>query len=144
MAESNIIKVQNNFIEGLNKFNGLLTKNVLDLDGLKFVIDKYKIDNFIIKRMISYMYNYPNILIYLNKYLNYLGIAQCDLIEFVRAYRYILQCNSVLDSRRFYYLKSAAGKDDLQMKIIDLLNRYFVERFDIHFNYKELLFFYDL
>ena len=144
MAESNIIKVQNNFIEGLNKFNGLLTKNVLDLDGLKFVIDKYKIDNFIIKRMISYMYNYPNILIYLNKYLNYLGIAQCDLIEFIRAYRYILQCNSVLDSRRFYYLKSAAGKDDLQMKIIDLLNRYFVERFDIHFNYKELLFFYDL
>lgn len=144
MTESNIIKVQNNFIEGLNKFNGLLTKNVLDLDGLRLVIEKYKFDQFIIRRLISYMYNYPNILIYLNKYLNYLGIAQCNLIEFIRSYRYILQCNGVLDSRRFYYLKSSAYKDELQMKIINLLDQYFVERFDIHFNYKELLFFYDL
>ncbi len=144
MAEKNIIKVKTDFFEGLNKLNSLLTKSVLDLDVLNGVIEKYKFDNFIIKRLISYMYNYPNILIYLNKYLNYLGIAQCDLIEFIRSYRYILQCNGVLDSRRFYYLKSSACKDDLQMKIIDLLNKYFVERFDIHFNYKELLFFYDL
>ena len=71
MAENNVIKVKPNFIEGLNKLNGLLTKNILDLDGIQYVIDKYKFDGYLIKRLISYVYNIPNILIYLNKYFPY-------------------------------------------------------------------------
>ena len=144
MSKGDVIKVQNNFIEGLKKFDGVLTKNVLDLDGLKFIIEKYKIEQIIIRKLISYMYNYPNILIYLNKYLNYLSIAQCDLVDFIKAYRYILQCNGVLDSRCFYYMKSTTCKDTHQMNIINLLDKYFIERFNIYFNYKELLFFYNL
>ena len=144
VADGSIIKEKTNFIDGLNKFNGLLTKNVFDEESIRFVIEKYNIGNFIQKKLFSYMYSYPWIITYLNKYMNYLGVGSCNIIEFIKSYRYVLSCNGVLDSRRFYYMKSTDRKDDLQMKIINLLSRYFLEIYELNFNYKELLFYYDL
>lgn len=144
MAESNIIKTKPNFIDGLNKFNKLLTRNSFDADSIRIIIDKYGFDGFLIRRLISYVYNYPWVLTYLNKYLNYLGVASCDLMEYIKTFRYILLCNGILDTRRFYYLKSSAEKNDIQKKIIDLLDKYFSEIFDLNLNYKELLFYYNL
>lgn len=144
MEDGSVIKEKTNFFDGLNKFNGLLTKNVFDEESMRFVMDKYNLGSFMLKRLFSYMYNYPWIITYLNKYMNYLGIGSCGLIEFIKSYRYILACNGVLDSRSFYYLKSSDKKDDLQMKIISLLDRYFSEIYKLNFSYKELLFYYDL
>ena len=145
MAESNVIRARTNIIEGFNKLNHAITRPSLDIEIIEGILDKYKFtSSFIIKRLYTYMYNFPWIITYFNKYMNYLGISSCSLVEFIRSFRYVLLCNGVLDSRRFYFMKMAAGKDDLQMKIIDLLDRYFLEQFNERFNYKELLFFYNL
>ena len=90
------------------------------------------------------MYNYPWIITYFNKYMNYLGIVSSDINQFIKSYRYVLASNGVLDSRRFCYIKMSDRKDDRQGKIIDLLDKYFSERFEMKFNYKELLFYYNL
>ena len=70
MAEKNIIKIKTNIIDGYRKFNELLTKKNLDLDDLKYVLQKYNLKEIILKRLITFVYKYPNIIIYLNKYLN--------------------------------------------------------------------------
>lgn len=145
MADKNVIKIKTNFIDGLNKVNKLLTGNTFDEESFKFILEKYKFTkSFLIKKLYSYMYNYPWIITYFNKYMNYLGIVSSDINDFIKSYRYILLSNGVLDSRRFCYIKMSAGKDDLQSKIIDLFDKYFFEQFDMKFNYKELLFYYNL
>ena len=145
VLEGTVIKPKINFIEGLNKLNSALTKQNFDEDIFKGILEKYGFGpSFLIKKLFSNIYNYPWIITYLNKYMNYLGVVSADLVEFTKSYRYILSCNGVLDSRRFYFMKMSACKDDLQGKIISLLEKYFSERFDIHFNYKELLFYYNL
>ena len=143
--EGTVVKTKTNFFEGLNKLNAVIVKPVLDVEILEGIIDKYKISqSFLIRKLYTHIYNYPWIITYLNKYMNYLGIMSSDLIEFIKSYRYVLSTNGVLDSRRFYFMKMTACRDELQEKIIDLLDRYFSERFNEHFNYKELLFYYNL
>ena len=145
VAEKNVIRIKTNIIDGFNKINQLLTKNTFDEESFKIILDKYKIsESFLIRKLFSYMYNYPWIITYFNKYMNYLGIVSCEFIEFIKSYRHILQCNGILDSRLFFYMNSSVGKDSIQEKIINLFNKYFSEQFKINFNYKELLFYYDL
>ncbi len=145
MTKGTVITSKPNFFEGLNKLNAAITKPVFDVEIVQGIIDKYKItQSFLIRKLYSNIYNYPWIITYLNKYMNYLGITSSDVIEFLRSYRYILSVNGVLDSRRFYFMKMTSFRDNLQDKIINLLDIYFSERFDKHYNYKELLFYYNL
>ena len=138
-----IIKTKNNFIDGLKKFTNAIVAQKLDEEVLNGIIEKYKIDNTIIKKLISYVSGNSHVLIYLNKYLNKLG-GNYSLVDYIKAYRYILQCNSSLDSRGFFYFKATDCTDPMQKKIIDLLGEYFFLTTGIRFHYRELLFYYDL
>jgi len=60
----NIIKTKTNFLDGLKKFTNTIVANKLDEEILLGIIDKYKIDNTIIKKLLSYISGNSHLIIY--------------------------------------------------------------------------------
>ena len=69
MAVSNIKKVKPNYFDGLKKLVSYVVKPKLTKDELTSFLDQYKLDNTIIKRLLTMVYNMPSLIIYFNKYL---------------------------------------------------------------------------
>ena len=143
VTKNNIKRIKPNYFEGLKKLVSYIVKPNLTKDELIFFLDKYKLDNTIIKRLFTMVYNMPNLIIYFNKYMNNLYLEP-DLIDFIYSFRYVLQSNNSLYSKYIHYHKSTVEKYPLQMEIMNLFKAYFETRYDLYLNYSELKFLYQL
>ena len=140
---NNIIKYSPNFLEGLSKLTKYITAENIKRENLIDFLNAYSLDVSIIRRIISYAFSMPKILIYLNKYMNNL-YDNYDLVDYIFSFRYILQMNNCLNSNRFMFIKSNVNKEENQFKIIDLFENFFQTIYNEYFTYEELLFFYNL
>lgn len=143
MAEKNVISIKPNFIQGLRKLTYYVLKEQFNEEDINIIINKYGIDETIIKKFISYLYNYPTLLIYFNKYLNSLWVKN-SLIDFLKSYHYILKMNNIRDSKNFFYFKSSDQKDYFQIEITSLMDNFFQKTYSLYLSNKELRFFYTL
>lgn len=143
MAVSNIKKVKPNYFDGLKKLVSYVVKPKLTKDELTSFLDQYKLDNTIIKRLLTMVYNMPSLIIYFNKYMNNLYLEP-DLVDFIFSFRYVLQANNSLYSKYIHYHKSNVNKFPLQLEIMELFKKYFETRYNLYLNYHELKFLYQL
>ena len=143
MAISNIKKVKSNYFDGLKKLVSYVVKPKLTKDELTSFLDQYKLDNTIIKRLLTMTYSMPNLIIYFNKYMNNLYLEP-DLVDFIFSFRYVLQMNNSLYAKYIHYHKSNVNKFPLQLEIMELFKKYFETRYNLYLNYHELKFLYQL
>lgn len=140
---TNIIKHSPSYFEGINKLTKYIIKEKLTREELQKFLEVYSLDKTIIKRIFSYISGNPQILIYINKYLNNL-YENYDLIDFIFSIRYILRINNISKSTNLMFVKSLLHKYDKQLKIIQLLSDFFSKVYNLQLNYDELLIFFNL
>lgn len=139
-----LIKNKSLYINGLKQLTKIILKENLSNETLTEFIDHFKLDESLIKRIITYAYNMPNILIYINKYMNFLYYPDYTLFDFIIAFRKILQANNRLNKKYIVYHSSNANKIELQDKLINLFNEYFQTQYNENYNWEELKFYYQL
>lgn len=112
---------------------------------LNEIIEKYDVEKLIIKRLLSYVYNYPHIIWYYNKYLNALyDFNKFDTADLIRSFSYLLDVNHRNASNKWFYLKSSELSDKNKQQVKTFFDEYFTKLFDKRYNDLELNFFYDL
>jgi len=146
-------KSKPNFIEGLKQLTNWVTYTNGKIDKLEYIIEHYGITETIIKRLYSYVYSYPHIIYYCNKYLNdkyTLGSLfsnkikkQENLVRFISGFAYILYKNNC-SKQSFMFIKSDALADKNRVNVKKLLSEYFNVVNGKVFNELELNFLYDL
>ncbi len=142
-----------NFIEGLKQITNWIVYNNSKIDKLEYIIDHYKLTEFIIKRLYSYIYSYPHIIYYCNEYLNDKYIfsnlfgskikKQENLIKFISSFAYILHKNNC-SKQNFMFIKNDTLADKNRDNVKNLLNEYFNTVNGKIYNESELNFLYDL
>jgi DNA polymerase len=142
--KSSVIPKKKNYLTGLKElskwfFSKRSEKEIEDL------IYKYEWDNFILKRLTSYVYNYPHLVWYINKYMNGLyQFQKFDLVSMFYTFGYLLDINQRNQMKKLFFLKSNDLLDKNKQKIKELLLEFFDQIYDKHCNDQELNFFYDL
>ncbi len=142
----NIIKKKKpNMFIGLKALTNWMVsryRNEQELNNLK---EKFGFNKDIIKRIISYAYNSPHIIHYINKHMNNLyDWNKYEFNDIINSLMYIFERNGILSSNSFYYLKSSKNKDINRQSIMKILDEYFRVIFDKQFNGRMLRFFYEL
>jgi uracil-DNA glycosylase family 4 len=143
--KSNIIKKSKpTMIMGLKALSGWLFTNKRRED-IQLIIDKYEIENNVMKRLTSYVYNTPYLVWYINKYLNKLyDFNKYDTADLIRSFSYLLDINRLNATNKVFYLKSNDLADKNRQKVKEFFKDYFDKLYEKHFNDLELNFFYDL
>lgn len=142
---SNIIYKKRNYILGLKELLNWLFNPIKNRENLESIITKYEFDLSLFKRLVSYSYNTPHIVWYLNKYLNNSTIFDSfNLVDLIYSYSYLLSIHHKNQPKKLFYLKSDDLADKNKSKIKELLSNYFSKIFDKYYNNNELNFFYNL
>lgn len=147
-TKGNITKKKTNYLTGLKGITNWVFNKNRKKEELEFLIEKYELDNNIVKRFLLYTYNTPHITWYINKYLNHLyHFNRFDTVNLIYSFIYLLDVNrvsrkSIPDS--LLYLKNTELADKNKAKIKELFEEYFGRLFDKEYNQTELNFFYDL
>jgi uracil-DNA glycosylase family 4 len=143
--KSNIIKKSKpTMIMGLKALSGWLFTNKRRED-IQLIIDKYEIENSVMKRLTSYVYNTPYLVWYINKYLNKLyEFNKYDTADLIRSFSYLLDINRLNATNKVFYLKSNDLADKNRQKVKEFFKEYFNILYEKQFNDLELNFFYDL
>ncbi len=145
VSASNIKKKQINkliFLKTLTKWVTNLKRTDAQLEE---IINKFNIDNNIIKRLISYNYGFPHIIDYYNKYLNNLyDFNKFDTKTLIKSLTYLMDINFRSNPKLFMYIKSTEFKDDIKNTIKELIKEYLSVTYCIECNKKELNFYYKL
>ncbi len=146
--KSNITKKKVNYITGLKGLTNWVFSKNRKKQELDYLINKFELDNNVIKRMFLYTYGSPHITHYINKYLNHIyHFNKFDTGNLIYSIVYLLDINRLNKksiSEKFLYLKNTDLADKNKQKIKDLLSEYFDKLFDKTYNEYELNFFYDL
>lgn len=144
--DSNIIyKKKPTYLSGLKALSNWLFGNVRSPKELDEIVTKYELDNNIIKRLMSYVYNYPHIVWYINKYMNNLySFNKFNITELLYSFVYMLDINQRNNSKKAFYLKSDDLADKNKSKIKNLIRDYFEKLYEKQYNDIELNFLYDL
>jgi len=139
------------YIEGLKQLVNYVTNP--NPSQLSKIVNFYKYDQYIIKRLFTYVYFNPKIIHYLNKYFNDTYVwsslfqgknSKENIIKFINNFALILKLNNIDNKKYLVYLKSDFNKDKNRDKIITLLDVYFKTIFNKYYNQIELNFFYKL
>ena len=145
MKKSNIVRKKTNYLTGLKALSSWMTGTRRDEKELEYIISKYEFNTTIFKRLISYIYNSPHIVWYINKYLNDLyNFNKMNLINLIYSFVYLLDINQKNQMKKLFYIKSDDLADRNKTKIKTLLNDFFSKLYDKNYNEQELNFFYDL
>ena len=146
MAKSNVVKKTKNYIESLKALSNIIaSKQGVSMDQIEYFVDKYEIDNNIMKRVLSYFIGYPNIQKYCNTYLNNrFTFNSWNTKDLLLSLIYIVNINRLNSKDKFHYLKAADMKDDTRNSIKKLLKQYFDEMEDCYYNDIELTYLYKL
>lgn len=141
----NIIRKKKNYLTGLKWLTGFLSNKNRTIQLAEEAVQKYELENSLLKRAMSYVYGYPHIIWYVNKYLNHLfTFNNLNTAELLTSVGYIFDINNRSNSKSFYFLKANELKDEYKEKIKELLFDYFFYIHDRYYNDKELNFYYDL
>ncbi len=142
----NIIKKKSSYLMGLKALTNWIFSNRRDQEELENnIIQKYKFDTTLLKRLISYVYNCPHIVWYINKHMNHLfDFDKMDLKDMIYSFVYLLDVNQYNQVKKLFYLKSDDLADKNKTKIKQLLKEFFNRIYDKNYNEQELNFFYDL
>jgi len=140
------------FLDQLKIITNLLCKQTFDKNEIEEIVQKMDIDpNVIYKRIISYFYNYPKVIIYLNNYLNNLYdigklFATKDnkiksLTNLILTFRLIMYVNNI-SKNKFVFLRANDNQDKNRLKIIEIFKEYnnkvlfkFVNKYELEFCY---------
>jgi len=143
-SKSIITKKKSSYLAGLKALsNWLFSKR--NEQELEHIVQKYEFDTTILKRLVSYVYNSPHIVWYINRYLNNLyDFNKYNIISLMYSFSYLLDINQKNQSKKLFYLKSNELADKNKSKVKDLLDEYFSRLYDKHYNIQELNFYYDL
>lgn len=144
-TKENIRKKHIDFLVFLKSISKWITNKKRQDEQLEYLIDKYKIENSIVKRIISYNYNFPYIIKYFNRYFNNLyEFDSFDTKLLIKSIVYLMDINNRSDSKYFTYIKNNELKDEIKSTIKELIKEYLSITYDIDCNKKELNFYYKL
>lgn len=109
------------------------------------IIEKFKIENTICKRLISYTYGFPYICWYFNRYLNSkYEFDSFDTKTLIKSIIYLMSINNRCEYKLFTFIKSNDLKDDVKDTIKTLIKSYLELTYDIYCNRRDLNFYYKL
>ena len=144
MLKNFISKAKESRLDSIKNFTALILKPKLNKEELDDYIKEHDINFWEITRVISMLYKYPKLLIWINKWVNTNRYPNFTLSDFIMTMRYIMQENNIFGQRYIYYHKSKENKFPLELQIMNLLNNYFQEKYNLYFNWDELKFYYKL
>lgn len=144
-APENIKKKQVDFLQRLKLLTKWLTNNRRTDEQLIELIDKFKIENNSIKRILSYNYTFPYIIHYFNKYMNSIyGFESLDTKVLIRSVSYLMDVNNRSNNKCFMYIKSNDLKDEIKKAITDLIKEHMRITYNIHLCRRDLDIYYKL
>jgi uracil-DNA glycosylase family 4 len=109
------------------------------------IIDKYKIKNSVIRRILSYNFGFPYIIKYFNKYLNSLyQFDNYDTRLLIKSLTYVMDVNNRCNSKNFMFIKSSDLKDQIKKVVKDLIKDYMFTVHNIVCNGRDLDIYYRL
>lgn len=131
------------FLKALTKWLGSRYRDEQKLDSL---IKSYELNNQkAFSRIVSYAYNRPHIIWYINKYFNHLfDFHQYDTKELIYNLCFVFDSNFHNKSSKFFYLKSQELRDNNKKKVKKVIKDYFEIVKKKHINDIELNYFYHL
>ncbi|MFW6219567.1 MAG: uracil-DNA glycosylase family protein [bacterium] len=145
MAKSNIHKKTKNYLSFLKILTRWLGNKKRDPEFIKNVIDKYDIDNNIMRRILMYVINTPHVQWYCNKYLNNkFDFNRYDTYDLLFSLVHIMDINKCNESKKFFFSKASDFKDTLRYPLKKLLKEYFETIHYRYYNDNELNFLYKL
>jgi DNA polymerase len=143
-----INKKKINYIAGLKAIGNWTFGRQRKKEDLETIIDKFKLDNSIVKRFLLYTYNTPHLTWYINKYLNHLyNFDRFRTDDLIFALTYLIDVNRISKKSipdKLFYLKNTELADKNKQKIKKLIKEYFSNLYDKEYNDRELNIFYDL
>jgi DNA polymerase len=111
---------------------------------LEDLLKYYDIDKEILKRVLSYLYTYPHIIYFYNKYMNKLyDFNKFEVTDTIYSLVYLAESNHV-GQRKLFYLKSSEYKEETKKEVCKLLKEYFQKIYDIDTNDEDLEMYYRL
>jgi uracil-DNA glycosylase family 4 len=141
---SNIKKKQKNFMDFLKSITKWLGNKSRSANQLDYLINAYDVDKMVFKRLLSYVYSFPHLIYYYNKYMNKLfDYNSMDIKEWIYSLAFLIDANNV-QQKKFMYIKSNEFKEETQKQITDLLREYFNTVYDQQMNDEDLEVYYRL
>ncbi len=147
-------KSKPNFISGLKELTNFLVYPNKKIETLENIVNTYQFDEFIFKRLLSYIYSYPHLIYYWNKYMNNLFSwnilfgskenKRKNIIKLINSLKFTIIKNNFNDKRKFLYIKSNLYQEKNRTVIKKLLKEYFITIYNKFYNNDELNFFYKL
>ena len=141
----NIKKKKIDFLQSIKSMTKWITNPQRTEEQLVELIDKYKIKNYVVKRILSYNYGFPHIIKYFNTYMNNLyEFDSYDTRLLVKSLVYVMDINNRSNSKNFMFLKSSELRDEIKKTIKDLIKDYLSTVHKIECNRRDLDIYYKL
>ena len=143
--KSNIHKKTKNYLTFLRFLTRWLGNKKRNTKSIQIQIQKYEVENNILKRILSYLIGFPHIHWYCNKYLNNkFKFDTMDTEKLLFTLAYIMDFHKINDSKNFYFMKNNELKDDFRNQFKKIIKEYTHITKDIFYNDQDLNFLYEL
>ena len=142
-VSKDVKKIKLNFLDFLKSLSKYLTSKNRDTASFIKLIEKYDISKpFLFNRLITYNYNNPYILYYINKYMNSkFDFYNYEIDDFLESITLIMDQNN---QKKLFFLKSNEYKDNNYPKIKKLLKEYYLTTKQKLLNDSEITYLYEL
>ncbi len=143
---NNVVKQKKpNVFAGIKSLTKWMVSKNRDVEEFQQLCKKFNFNKQIIKRIISYAYNSPHTIWFINKYMNDLyDWNNWEFEDIVQSIMYVFEQNQILSSQKFYYIKANNGKDINRQAIINIIAQFFKDVHDTYYSGQVLRFFYEL
>ena len=106
------------FLKQINKW--LISKNRTEED-IEYILQKFELDHpipYLFQRIVSLGYNNPNIIVFVNRYLNNLfDFSKYTEVGLMQTLGHIFESNGHNKFNKFFFLKSSENKDEYKYKV---------------------------
>lgn len=119
-------KSNNDYLSFLKEITNILkTDKNFDNDLQRLLSEKPITKSMLFERIISYCYDSPHLIWYINKYMNNIfSFNYIDEEDFICTIKFILHNKDIIKDRRLYFLKSNENKIYTTSKVKQLLKNY--------------------
>lgn len=133
------------FLKQINKW--LISKNRTEED-IEYILQKFELDHpipYLFQRIVSLGYNNPNIIVFVNRYLNNLfDFSKYTEVGLMQTLGHIFESNGHNKFNKFFFLKSSENKDEYKYKVKKIIREYYKIINKRYLNDSELNFLYKL
>ena len=136
-------KIKVNFLDFLKSLSKYLMSKKRNTEQFLKLIEKYDVEkSFLLSRVISYNYNSPYIIYYINKYMNEkFDFYKYDVSDYLESVSLLMDQNN---QTKLFYLKSNELKDTNYPKIKKLIREYYLITKNKFLNDTEIVYLYNL